>query len=266
MSKLIVVGSGIKSIAHFTEETKKVIQNASKVLYLVNDELLEEWIKRESISSYSLDEFYFSSSKRVDAYQAITTFIIDEYHKADFLCVVFYGHPTVFADSALKAVKHINAVGGSAIILPAISAADCLFSDLQIDPGEQGCFSIDATELLIYERHIDIQSHLIIWQPANLGSHNHVLTHKIFLLIDYLAQYYSNEQLICVYEASAYPTQTPKRLWIHLKDLNEEHLTLISTLYVPPMPRPCPSVRYLSLLEINPDDFCLSAESHTATK
>lgn len=63
MHKLIVVGSGIKSISHLTEETKRVIQNADKVVYLINEDNLKQWIQREAKNSESLDSIYFSSEK-----------------------------------------------------------------------------------------------------------------------------------------------------------------------------------------------------------
>lgn len=235
MHKLIVVGSGIKSVAHLTEETKRIIQNSDRVLYLVNEELLKQWIERESKSAESLEPIYFNSNKRVDSYNRITLEIIKNYYQYTNLCVVFYGHPTVFAESALKAVKMIQAEKGNAIILPAISSMDCLFSDLQIDPGEQGCFSIDATELLIYERTLDLQSHIIIWQTANLGRFDIQKTTKISVLKDYLCNYYSCDQLVCVYEAALYPTQIPRIEWHRLTDLERVKINPISLLYIPPL-------------------------------
>lgn len=266
MHKLIVVGSGIKSVAHLTEETKRIIQNSDKVLYLVNEELLKQWIVRESISAESLEPIYFNSTKRIDAYTNITSEIVRRYYQYTNLCVVFYGHPTVFAESALRAVKIIQAEKGNAIILPAISSMDCLFSDLQIDPGEQGCFSIDATELLIYERKLDIQSHVIIWQIANLGMFNTQKTTKLNVFKDYLSHYYSTEQLICLYEASLYPTQRPRIEWLKLSDLERVKINPISSLYIPPSPTTKLSTKYIDLLEIDLDDFKLSTEAHTAPK
>lgn len=266
MHKLIVVGSGIKSIAHLTEETKKIIQGAEKVLYLVNEELLKQWIRRESKNAESLDGIYFNSTKRIDAYNNITSVIVSNYYEYTSLCVVFYGHPTVFAESALRAVRLIQAEKGNAIILPAISSMDCLFSDLQIDPGEQGCFTIDATELLIYERTLDIYSHTILWQIANLGMFNTQNTTKINVLGDYLRNYYSNEQLVCLYEASHYPTQKPRIEWFKLSDIENIILSPISSLYIPPSPQIKLSNKYLKLLEIDLDKFKLSAEPHTTPK
>ncbi|MBN5930131.1 SAM-dependent methyltransferase [Legionella pneumophila] len=266
MHKLIVVGSGIKSVAHLTEETKRIIQNSDKVLYLVNEELLKQWIIRESKSTESLEPIYFNSTRRIDAYTNITSEIVRSYYQYTNLCVIFYGHPTVFAESALQAVKIIQEEQGNASILPAISSMDCLFSDLQIDPGTQGCFSIDATELLIYERKLDIQSHVILWQIANLGMYNRQQTSKLNVLKDYLTNHYSNEQLICLYEAALYPTQRPRIEWLKLSDLEKVKISPISSIYIPPSPPKKLSTKYVTLLDIDLDNFKLSTETHTAPK
>ena len=266
MHILIVVGSGIKSIAHLTEETKRVVQNADKVLYLVNEESLKAWIAREAKEAESLESIYFNSDKRVDAYHNITTYIVNEYQKVKNLCVVFYGHPVVFAESALSAVKKIRAENGNAIILPAVSSMDCLFADLQIDPGDQGCFAIDATELLIYERRVDIYAHVILWQISNLGVHDINKTKKLNVLCDYLRGYYLEEQQVCIYEAAILPLQKPRIEWLKLPDLNQAEVNPISTLYIPPITQRVLSNKYLNLLAMDVRDFKLSGDSHTSSK
>src|SRR3990167_5576738 len=258
MHKLIVTGSGIKSVAHITEETKKVIQGADKVLYLVHEDTLKEWILREAQEAESLEPIYFSSNKRVDAYHKITAYIISEYKKVACLCIVFYGHPTVFADSALQAVKQIKADGGDAVILPAISSMDCLFSDLEIDPGDQGSFSIDATELLIYEKPINTSTHVILWQCANLGTHDLSQTKKLPVLLDYLSRSYLNEHPICIYEASIYPSQKPRIDWTSMGNLLSTEINAGTTVYIPPVSRGELSRKYISLLEMDLDKFKLS--------
>lgn len=255
MSKLILVGSGIKSVAHITQETQKVIQSADKVLYLVNEDLLKEWIQREAKHAESLEPIYFGLDKRADAYHQIAAHIIDEYQRNASLCVVFYGHPTVFADAGLSAVRQIRANGGDARILPAISSLDCLFSDLAIDPGDQGCFCVDATELLVYERRFDVSSHLIIWQSANLGTSDSSKTNKLSLLRDYLLNYYPSEQQLCIYEAALLPMQSPRVEWLSINELGKARFSYVSTLYLPPLERGELSQKYLSLLDMNVNDF-----------
>lgn len=258
MHKLIVVGSGIKSISHLTEETKRVIQSADKVLYLINEDNLKQWIQREAKNSESLDSIYFSSEKRAEAYQALTTYIIEEYKKVSTLCVVFYGHPTVFADSALNAVRQIKQDKGEAIILPAVSSQDCLFSDLEIDPGDQGCFSIEATELVLFERSIDIHAHLILWQVANFGRTDGKRTSSLSILKDYLIGYYPADYSICLYEAPSLPTCPPRIEWIQLSNLELSAISSITTVYIPPIEKKAISNKYLKLLDLKIDDLTLS--------
>ncbi|HAU4024218.1 TPA: methylase [Legionella pneumophila] len=258
MHKLIVVGSGIKSISHLTEETKRVIQNADKVLYLLNEDNLKQWIQREAKNSESLDSIYFSSEKRIEAYQALTNHIIEEYKKVSILCVVFYGHPTVFADSALNAVRQIKKYGGDAIILPAVSTQDCLFSDLEIDPGDQGCFSIEATELVLFERFIDVHAHLILWQVANFGRTDGKKTNYLAILKDYLSGYYQANYSICLYEAPSLPTCSPRIEWIQLCTLELSVISSITTVYIPPIAKKTISNKYLKLLDLTIDDLTLS--------
>ncbi|CZP76799.1 SAM-dependent methyltransferase [Legionella pneumophila] len=249
MHKLIVVGTGIKSISHLTEETKRIIQNADKVLYLVNENNIKQWIQREAKQAESLDPIYFSSDQRIEAYQAITDYITEEYKKLSVLCVVFYGHPTVFADSALNAVRQINKDGGDAIILPAVSAQDCLCSDLEIDLGDQGCFSIEATELVLFERQIDIHSHLILWQVANFGRTDGKKSDKLSILKNYLYGYYPDDHNICLYEASSLPTQPPRIEWITLSNIDNTEISSTTTVYFPPLVKKAVSSKYLNLLD-----------------
>lgn len=251
MPNLIVVGSGIKSVAHLTKETQHIIKNADKVLYLVNEDYLKAWIEKEAQDAESLESIYFSTTKRIDAYYLITQYILDEYEKVNNLCIIFYGHPTIFAESALNAVKKIKAKKGNAIILPAISTMDCLFSDLLIDPGESGCFTLDATELLLYERTIDTAAHIILWQVAHLGMHDTQPTNKISILVDYLQRYYASTQPLCIYEAAFLPTQKSRQEWIKLNELMSANIRPISTLYFPPSSAKKLSEKYLKILEIN---------------
>ncbi|HAT2098229.1 TPA: methylase [Legionella pneumophila] len=266
MSKLIVCGSGIKSISHITEETKRIIRQSDKVLYLVNEPNLKEWIKREAKETESLESLYFNAHKRVDAYSQITNHIMNEYNTGKVLCVLFYGHPTIFADPALKAVRKINASNGNAVIIPGISTLDCLFSDLQIDPGDHGCFTIDATELLIYERTVDVHAHVILWQLANLGMHNVKQTSKLNVLSDYLRSFYKHDYSVCIYEAALIPMQKPRIEWIRLEELNDSLISHLSTLYIPPITQKILSQKYLNLLDIDIQNYQLSSESDTAPK
>ncbi|KTD11695.1 tetrapyrrole methylase [Legionella gratiana] len=67
-----------------------------------------DYIFNMQLNSESLETLYFKYSNRQDSYNAITEKIIFEYKQYSSLCVVFYGHPTFFADFALDAVIKIS--------------------------------------------------------------------------------------------------------------------------------------------------------------
>src|SRR5690349_19436040 len=101
---LVIVGTGIKFLSHLSYEAKIYIEQSDKVLYLVNDPIMKEWIQKTNIHSESMDPIYFKHKLRSDTYKAITEYILSVLRQDIHLCAVFYGHPNVFADSPRTAV------------------------------------------------------------------------------------------------------------------------------------------------------------------
>lgn len=238
-SSLVVVGVGIKFVSHLSLEAKAYINQSDRVLYLVNDPLIQGWIEQLNPNSESLDHLYAQYELRADSYNAITNYILEALLKYKNICVAMYGHPAVFAQPALDAVKQAKKKGYFAKILPAISAEDCLFADLLIDPGSCGCQSFEATDLLIHSRQFDTKSHLVLWQVGVIGALTHVKSENdkagIVILANYLKQFYKTEHIVTVYEASQYPSFEPRIEEIPLDELVNARLSRITTLYVPPL-------------------------------
>lgn len=238
-ASLTVVGCGIKFLSHLTTETKSYVRNSDKVLYLVNEPAIAEWIQKENPHAESLDRIYSSYKLRQDCYQGITNYILEQLRLNQHLCVVMYGHPTVFAQPALEAVNQAKKEGYYAKILPGISAEDCLFADLLIDPGQCGCQSFEATDFLIYRRYFDASSHLILWQVSVIGALHHPPssfdnTKGLHVLREYLYDKYPSNHRVILYEAAQYPMLEPRIQELTLEQLPEITCPRISTLYVPP--------------------------------
>jgi hypothetical protein len=238
MHALVVVGSGIKFISHLTVETKTHIEAADKILYLVNEPAMQLWLQKYS-NAEPLDNLYFQNNLRINAYQQITSYILKNLEEHPYVCVVLYGHPTVFARPALDAVILAKQKGHHAEILPAISAEDCLFADLLINPGDAGCLSVEATALLKYEKQIDVSFHVIIWQvsviDAMVQSHLHDNSRGIKKLTNYLQKFYDSNQEIVLYEAAQYPGFNPGIQKVKLHQLPFIKISKITTLYIAPV-------------------------------
>jgi tetrapyrrole methylase family protein/MazG family protein len=237
-ASLVVVGSGIKFISHLTTEARAYIEKSNRVLYLVNDPAMQDWIAKANPCAESLYNVYTKHPLRLECYRAITEYILKALRQIQHVCVVLYGHPTVFSQPALNAVQQARQEGYYAKILPGISAEDCLYADLLIDPSNCGCLSLEATELLIHKRRLDPASHLILWQVGVIGLLGHEINYDnkkgASALCEYLKDYYPESHEVVLYEAAQYPHLEPKIEKFSLSKLPDANFSPISTLYVSP--------------------------------
>jgi len=162
----------------------------------------------------------------------------------DYLCIVLYGHPTVFAAIGLELLTLIkkNHLDVEQVSVPGISAMDCLFADLNVDPGNAGCFSVDVNDLLLFQKTIEPHSHLILWQIGLIGNcgspSQSVDKEKLCYLKEYLLQHYDKTHTVTLYEASLYPSVSPKIIEGSLDTLEKLPYSALSTLYIPPLAQP----------------------------
>lgn len=235
---LTIVGMGIQFVSHLSLGAKACIEQADKILYALADPVTAKWLKQLNPTAEALP-YNTSNQRRRDTYQEMTERMLIEVRQGLNVCAVYYGHPGVFADSAHAAIKQAHHEGFTAQMLPGISAEDCLFADLGLDPGRNGCQSFEATDFLIRRRKFDPSSALILWQIGMLGNlgfykpgeHFYPLT----ILTEELRKHYEADHEVIVYEAAVYyPVCEPVIQRTPLSKLPESNLTQVSTLFVPP--------------------------------
>jgi uncharacterized protein YabN with tetrapyrrole methylase and pyrophosphatase domain len=234
---LTVVGTGIAMGVHLTPETRAAIESADEFLHLSSDLLGERWLLQLHPRSTSLRSEYVSGEDRRLIYERIVERILGPVRAGARVAAAFYGHPGVYVTPSHEAVRRARAEGHEARMLPAISAEDCLYSDLGVDPASGGCASYDATEFLIRPRPIDTSISLILWQICVIGNPTAVTEPRLEnlpLLVDRLLEEYPREHEIVVYEASPYPIAEPVIQRMPLHALSTASITPLSTLYVPP--------------------------------
>lgn len=234
---LTVVGTGLQ-LGHMTIETASIIQQAEKLFYLVTDPVTEEWIKMNNATAESLETFYSERKERLDTYIAMTDRILEPLAEGQSVCAVFYGHPGVFVFPSHAAIRRARAMGFKARMLPGVSAEDCLFSDLGVDPGVTGCQSFEATDFLVNTRDYDRHSHLVIWQIGVIGDVGYKREYdrsKLKFLADRLARDYPRSHVVTIYEAARYVVCDPRIVQVELGELISAPISPISTLYVPPL-------------------------------
>src|SRR5262249_16481674 len=158
-----VVGTGIRVIGQLTTEAIAWIKISEKVLYLTHDPVACGIIAHLNPSAESLAGFYVERKLRKETYEEMVGRVMECVRSGKRPCVVFYGHPGVFCWPGHEAIRQAQREGYLARMLPAISAEDCLFADLGLDPATTGCQSYQATDFLNSDRQIDPSSLLILW-------------------------------------------------------------------------------------------------------
>lgn len=248
---LTVVGTGIQLGSHLTAEARAAIKNADVVLSLVAEPVARAWLERLNPRSRSLHTLYRLGRNRAEAYEAMTEEILRHVRQGLDVCAAFYGHPGVYVTPTGELLRRATEEGFAVRMLAGISAEDCLFADLRVDPSRSGCQSYEATEFLVNRHRTDPTAALILWQIGSVGN---VLASTepaptgLRVLVETLLETYPMNHEVVVYEASPYPGYEPLVRTVPLGELSAEHLTGLSTLYVPPREQAVPDPAILDRL------------------
>jgi hypothetical protein len=237
---LVVVGTGIKVAAHTTLESVTEMQQAEQLLYLVTESATETWLKRLNPTATTLEDSYREGRSRVSTYREMSNRIVAAVQAERRVCAAFYGHPGVFVNASHHAIRRLRRRGYSARMLPGISAEDCLFADLGVNPGDYGCQSFEATDFLAARRRFDPCSDLILWQVGALGESSvrrgaPVRPERVQRLTTALRRHYPAGHRIVLYEAASFPACEPLIQRIALERLAAMEIRPMATVYVPPL-------------------------------
>lgn len=236
---LQVVGTGYLVAGHTTPQAVTAMRGADKLFYLVGNESTRVWIESLNRSAESLHDTYAVGKNRILSYQEMVERMLVPVRIGLDVCAAFYGHPGVFAYPAHAAIRQARQEGHAAWMLPGVSAADCLYADLGVDPGVQGCQSFEASDFLLRNRRFDPTSSLLLWQIGAIGVASlpdEPCNRKgLVVLCEALQESYPAHHEVVIYEAADLPVCDPLVVRLPLARLADAGVTWASTLYVPPL-------------------------------
>ena len=235
---LACVGLGMMLGAHLGPRARAHIEQADVVFAAVSDPVVELWLQQLHHDVRSLQPHYAEGKPRHQTYDEMAEAMLAEVRAGRSVCGAFYGHPGVFAKVPHDAIAQARREGFRAHMEPGISAEDCLYADLGIDPGRVGCAHFEASQLMFYRRRIDPSAYLVLWQIGLAGdrSYRRFATGPEYrrLLVERLREDYPADHPVTVYEAATLPIAEPRMQTLALRDLPDADLYMHSTLVVPP--------------------------------
>jgi precorrin-6B methylase 1 len=236
--RLVCVGLGMTLGSHVSPLSRSHIEQSDVVFAGLSDGIVELWLSRMHPDVRSLQPFYREGKSRMLTYRQMVDAILAEVRAGKKVCGVFYGHPGVFAWAPHKAIEVARSEGYPAHMEPGISAEDCLYADLGIDPGTYGCQHFEAGQLLFYKRRIDPTAYLVLWQVGLAGDKSlaRFSTGAEYrqVLVDVLARDYPLDHEVIVYRAATLPIQRARIEKVALGALPPADIGMADTLVIPP--------------------------------
>ncbi|HTA64940.1 MAG TPA: SAM-dependent methyltransferase [Xanthomonadaceae bacterium] len=249
---LICVGTGITLGSHLGPLSRSHIEQADVVFSAMSDGIVEQWIAGMNKDVRSLQPYYREGKSRMRTYREMVAAMLTEVRAGKKVVAAFYGHPGVFAWAPHKAIAVARKEGYAAHMEPGISAEDCLYADLGIDPGEFGCQHCEASQLLYYKRRIDPTAYLILWQVGAVGDRAQARSSPDDayrqVLVDRLAEDYPLRHRVTIYRAATLPIHAPRIERTTLRKLATAHIELPDTIVIPPAQKLEPNAKILRRL------------------
>jgi len=235
---LVCVGVGMTLGSHLTPLARNHIERSDVVFAGLSDGIIELWLAQMHPDVRSLQSLYGAGKSRMQTYRQMVDLMLAEVRAGKRVCGAFYGHPGVFAWPPHRAIELARSEGYAAHMEPGVSAEDCLYADLGIDPGRYGCQHYEASQLMFYRRRLDTAAYLVLWQVGVAGDRSlaQFSTGPAYrqVLVDVLARDYSLEHEVIVYRTATLPIQQPGIQRIALGQLPAADIDMHATIVIPP--------------------------------
>jgi precorrin-3B methylase len=235
---LVCVGVGMTLGSHITPLAKSYIEKSDVVFSVLSNGITELWLAKMHRDVRSLQSLYSEGKSRAVTYRQMVDAMMVEVRAGKQVCGAFYGHPGVFACVPHQAIELARREGFRAHMEPGVSAEDCLFADLGLDPGEVGCQHYEASQFMFYRRRVDTSAYLILWQVGVAGDQSlaRFSTGPAYrqVLVDVLTRDYSLDHEVIIYKAATLPLHQPTIQRLALRELPDAQIDMHGTVVIPP--------------------------------
>ncbi|MHC4064921.1 MAG: SAM-dependent methyltransferase [Planctomycetota bacterium] len=165
MVDIFIVGLGVLNIDQITGDTERAIRRSNEVLYVDTGVATRTYLAGLCPRVTSLFETsYEEAGHRLNAYHHMAARVLDAALDHPPVTFAMHGHPIVGAYAPFLIRDMATVLALEVAVLPGVSAMDCLFAELMVDPCVAGMQMYEATDLLLRRRPLQADVHALIWQ------------------------------------------------------------------------------------------------------
>jgi precorrin-6B methylase 1 len=240
MSDITIVGLGVLNVDQVTYETVRAIRRSNEVLFVdtgvATSAFLEKFCPKVT-SLYATS--YSESGCRLGSYDRMAVAVIEAALDHPPVTFAMGGHPIVGAEAPFLIHEMARLLDLEVVTLPGISAMDCMFSELMIDPCVDGLQMYEATDLLLRRHSLLPAVPALIWQIGVVETRLHTQRRSKPLRFDrfkaHVLQFYPPGHLVTAYFASQHPLMRSQILQFPMGEIGNyaEQLHAGFTLFIP---------------------------------
>jgi len=217
VGSLVIVDTGVVAVNQVTVEGYRWIQLSDRVLFLGADPVTEHWIRTLNENVESLNG--------IETADEIVERMLDHVRAGLAVCLAYHGQSPLTAQVVREAIALSRTENLPAAIVPGVSALDCLFFDLGLDPLRHGCQIFGAEHFLELRRRPDPSAALIVSLSEDTACAE---------LLALLQTEYGVEHEAIIYEPARYAVLEPVIRRSTIGSISEGDLAGFSNLYIPP--------------------------------
>ncbi len=242
VADVYIVGLGVLNVDHITRETEGVIRSSNEVLYVDTGVATRTYLTTLCSRVTSLFETsYEESGHRLNAYHRMAARVLDAAMDHPPVTFAMHGHPIVGVYAPFLIRDMARLLGLEVRVLPGISAMDCLFAELMVDPCVAGMQMYEATDLLLRRRPLHPDVPALIWQIGCVETRLHTTRvsrpERFERLVSHLLRFYPPQHQATAAYSTPHPLMPSTVHRFVLQDICKyAHLLHAGfTLYVPPV-------------------------------
>lgn len=236
-----IVGLGIVHVGQITRETERLMAESNEVLYVERGIAIDNFLRQLCPRVTNLTTLYADEGDRQETYRRMAASVITAALDHPPVTFALYGHPLIFSYPPFLVQQMATYFDLRVRVLPAVSAMDCIFADLSIDPSMNGLQMYEATDLLLRRRPLHPDVPALIWQigalETGLYSTHASRPERFQRFLDHLLSFYHRNHLVFAVHSATHPMMKSEVLKFPLGEISAFAAVLHAgfSLYIPPV-------------------------------
>ena len=238
---IYIVGLGIVHLEQITPEVDNAISKSKTTLFVERGHGIKAYLQSKCRNIIDLTGLYSEDGDRQETYRRMAAATIQAALDNPPVTLALYGHPLIYSYPPFLVKEMAKRLALRTKTLPGISALDCLFVDLGIDPAMNGLQMFEATELLLRDRPLFPDVPAVLWQigalETGLFSTRPSTAERFTRFTAHLLKFYSRDHTVFAVHSSTHPLLRSEIFRFKIDEMESYAPALHAgfTLYIPPV-------------------------------